>query len=193
MGKKEKQDVEMEQKLSTHEMYARMMEERKRREENRYKKNGRINYEKKVTFKDLNRYADKWDYLMMAFGVIAALAGGMMMPVFFLLMGDMMNDFGSMSSIPAIIPTLRPDQIKPFLDQMIEGMMDMMDKNITYMLILGAVSFVCSLIIGLCGENSAQRQGDKILKAYFTSALSQEVGWFDATQTGAITAAMGEI
>ena len=91
------------------------------------------------------------------------------------------------------LSTIPKEQLLAMLAPLMQPMMDMMDKNITYMLILGAVSFVCSLIIGLCGENSAQRQGDKIRKAYFTSALSQEVGWFDATQTGAITAAMGEI
>jgi len=159
---------------------------------------GKRVYKKKITLGELYRYADGLDKFMILLSALCGIGSGIMTPMFILVLGDLVNNFGlttdSMSSASGNMTSSEMSSVK---QNMFAQMMQLIQDNILdcckMMLILGAITFLLRFVMSACGTITAHRQGDMIRKKYFHAAISQEVGWFDSHQTGALTATLSDI
>lgn len=126
------------------------------------------------------RFATKVDYILMIVGSISAIAMGVAMPAFSLILGKMTDSFSDAST--------------------------MVSKSFDAFLIfiwVGLGAFACGWLMFACWMITGERQAIACRKAYLRSLLSQEIGWFDvinqtelasrfASDTFAFQGAIGE-
>jgi len=156
-------------------------------------------YTKKVGVIELFRYADKWDIIMITVSLLAGIGGGIMFPIFIVTMGHIIDDFGggggtgNMISSQIPMTNMTPSFLSAIQREAMKLFKDSVWDSCKKMLYFGAITFVLRLLQTSCGTITATRQSDVIRKKYFSAAISQEVGWFDSHQTGALTATLTDI
>ena len=104
---------------------------------------------KKVSYFKLFRYADWIDIILMLIGSICAMGHGVLMPMFAIIFGNVINAFASPS-----------------------GLQNLVNTAVIDFLILAAVAAVSSFLQVFCLMNAGQRQANKIRKAYFKFVFS---------------------
>eukprot|EP00727_Mastigamoeba_balamuthi_P007601 m51a1_g3461 putative multidrug resistance protein 1 (1653) ;mRNA; f:696341-702590 len=147
---------------------------------------------RRVKFRELYRFADVYDKLLLLVGVITALGTGVMVPIFTIFMGGMVNAFAPMpgSGSEAAHFVMSHDVLARYENDLV---MDEINKNVRALLIMGAVSFVARFAMSFAFSHSATRQADRIRKAYVKAALSQEMAWFDSQHVGKLTTRLTDV
>jgi ATP-binding cassette subfamily B (MDR/TAP) protein 1 len=104
-----------------------------------------------VPFSDSLKFAITKDKILMVFGSLGAVY-----PLFAVIFGTMINDFGPSATTTTIFHDISQTSIKFF-----------------------AIVFFCLWIIFECGIRSGEQQLMHISRVYFQTLLRQEIGWFD--------------
>ncbi|OVA06958.1 ABC transporter [Macleaya cordata] len=113
-----------------------------------------------VGFKELFRFSDKLDYVLMAIGTLGAIVHGCSLPLFLRFFADLVNSFGSNTNN-------------------IDKMMDEVLKYAFYFLVVGAAIWASSWAEISCWMWTGERQSAKMRIKYLEAALNQDVQYFD--------------
>ncbi|KAI8533911.1 hypothetical protein RHMOL_Rhmol10G0047400 [Rhododendron molle] len=116
--------------------------------------------EQSVPFYELFSFADKYDWFLMILGTIGAIVNGSSMPIFFVLVGDMLNGFGKNQSD-------------------FNTMIQEVSKYSLYFVYLGLIDCVSSYAEIAFWMYTGERQAGTLRKKYLEAALKQDVGFFD--------------
>ncbi|KAA8494946.1 Multidrug resistance protein 1B [Porphyridium purpureum] len=127
---------------------------------------------KPIKYRELFRYADRYDKICIFFGFWAAACHGACMPLFTIIFGDVIDQLGETEDPTAYDPAV-------FLNQMRESAI--------WFVVIGSVAFVFATFqVGLFMFSSA-RQGNRIRKKYVHGVFAQEMSYFDAHESGELT------
>lgn len=140
------------------------------------KKDGKEEGERAIGYFELFRFADWLDIVFMTLGSISAVCHGVLMPLFAIFFGDVIDAFSLTTD-----PTATPADVGAMLEDIIA------DICIKF-LILAAVAGVTSFFQVFFLMFSGQRQTNRIRMTYLRSLLRQEVGWYDVHESGELTA-----
>jgi len=124
--------------------------------------------------KSLFKTADKYDCLLLAIGVLSALVHGASIPLSTVFFGDVINSF-TLSTAPSDAE----GALSPFRESIKEIVLKLA--------LLGVVATLASFLQLSCLMVSGQRQAHKIRKGYIRSLLSQDVAFYDRSDTGELT------
>ncbi|KAH7847597.1 hypothetical protein Vadar_027922 [Vaccinium darrowii] len=120
---------------------------------------------KSVPFYELFSFADKYDWFLMILGTVGAIVNGSSVPVFFVLLGDMLNGFGKNQA----------------------DLNTMLHEYALYFVYLGLTVCVSSYAEISCWMYTGERQVGTLRKKYLEAVLKQDVGFFDTdARTGDI-------
>ncbi|KAK9058807.1 hypothetical protein SSX86_023650 [Deinandra increscens subsp. villosa] len=123
-------------------------------------KNAEKDQEISVGFKELFRFADRLDHVLMGIGTIGAFVHGCSLPIFLRFFADLVNSFGSNSNN---------------IDKMSEEVL----RYAFYFLIVGAAIWASSWAEISCWMWTGERQSTKMRIKYLEAALSQDIQFFD--------------
>ncbi|KAJ4979290.1 hypothetical protein NE237_010070 [Protea cynaroides] len=113
-----------------------------------------------VGFKELFRFADRLDYVLMAIGTVGAIVHGCSLPLFLRFFADLVNSFGSNANN---------------IDKMTQEVV----KYAFYFLVVGAAIWGSSWAEISCWMWTGERQSTKMRIKYLEAALNQDVQFFD--------------
>ncbi|RZC77282.1 hypothetical protein C5167_001436 [Papaver somniferum] len=113
-----------------------------------------------VGFKELFRFADNLDYVLMVIGTLGAIVHGCSLPLFLRFFADLVNSFGANINH-------------------IDKMMDEVLKYAFYFLVVGASIWASSWAEISCWMWTGERQSAKMRIKYLEAALNQDVQYFD--------------
>ncbi|KAJ6940724.1 ABC transporter B family member 11-like [Populus alba x Populus x berolinensis] len=126
---------------------------------------------KSVPFFKLFSFADSTDYLLMFLGTIGAIANGLSMPLMTLLLGDVINAFGS--------------------NQLGKDMTSLVSKVSLKYVYLAMGSGVAACFQVTCWIITGERQASRIRSTYLKTILRQDIAFFDKdTNTGEVVGRM---
>ncbi|XP_076895263.1 ABC transporter B family member 1-like [Bidens hawaiensis] len=123
-------------------------------------KNAEKDKEISVGFKELFRFADRLDYVLMGVGSVGAFVHGCSLPIFLRFFADLVNSFGSNANN---------------IDKMSHEVL----RYAFYFLIVGAAIWASSWAEISCWMWTGERQSTKMRIKYLESALSQDIEYFD--------------
>jgi len=159
------------------------------------KEDGKRKYNKHVGFFQLYRFADGFDIFLLIVTVAFALVSGVMFPLFMLLTGDLIDDFDTSSF--GMGSMLTSFDYSAMNESTIQNLLDMVNESISNtakkMVIFSVITAVSTFGVVTSSYYSALRQADRMRKEFVQAALSQEIGWFDSHQTGALTTLLTDI
>ncbi|XP_053743936.1 ATP-binding cassette, sub-family B (MDR/TAP), member 4 [Synchiropus splendidus] len=137
----------------------------------------------------LFRFADTTDKLLMVIGTLMAMGHGMILPILFMVFGDMTDSF-----IKDAMPTPNPSPSKsPLNATFLEAtnapsknstLQEEMDRFAINYAIMGAIALVAAYMQVAFWSLAAGRQVNRIRKRFFHSIIRQEIGWFDVNEVG---------
>lgn len=113
-----------------------------------------------VGFKELFRFADGLDCILMVIGSVGAFVHGCSLPLFLRFFADLVNSFGSYSNNP-------------------DKMMHEVLKYAFYFLVVGAAIWASSWAEIACWMWTGERQSTKMRIKYLEAALNQDIQYFD--------------
>ncbi|EFJ23178.1 hypothetical protein SELMODRAFT_103646 [Selaginella moellendorffii] len=117
-----------------------------------------------VPFLDLFKYADAFDFLLIAAGSLGAIANGLAIPAMILTRGHIIDSFGR--------PQLQASQIK-----------DQIFANAQVFVYIALGAWIASYLELSCWMRAGERQAKRIRTAYLRSVLRQNVAYFDTNVT----------
>lgn len=120
-----------------------------------------------VTFREVFKYADTFDKVMMVIGGVSAFIAGAGMPAFGEILGQMMNDLTAEG-----------------------GYEDAMSKTAAIMVYVGLATMFFSIFQVACWMLSASRQVSRVRILFFEAVMRQEVGWHDEHKPGELISRM---
>ncbi|KAL8168297.1 hypothetical protein V2J09_009796 [Rumex salicifolius] len=123
-------------------------------------KDSNNNTPKPVGFKELFRFADKLDCILMVIGSVGAFVHGCSLPLFLRFFADLVNSFGANADNP-------------------DKMMQEVVKYAFYFLAVGAAIWASSWAEISCWMWSGERQTTKMRIIYLEAALNQDIQYFD--------------
>uniref|UniRef100_A0A668RTY9 ABC-type xenobiotic transporter n=1 Tax=Oreochromis aureus TaxID=47969 RepID=A0A668RTY9_OREAU len=107
------------------------------------------------------RFADRWDVLMIIAGTVMSMANGVVLPLMFIVLGDMTDSF--IAQIPQT-----PDT----------------SYHAICFSIMGAGVLVTAYLQVALWALAAGRQVKRIRILFFHQIMRQDIGWFDVNETG---------
>ncbi|KAK6943869.1 ABC transporter type 1, transmembrane domain [Dillenia turbinata] len=113
-----------------------------------------------VGFKELFRFADGLDYVLMTIGSIGAIVHGSSLPLFLRFFADLVNSFGANANN-------------------VDKMMQEVLKFAFYFLVVGAAIWASSWAEISCWMWTGERQSTKMRIKYLEAALNQDIQYFD--------------
>ncbi|GAB2264092.1 hypothetical protein Droror1_Dr00026226 [Drosera rotundifolia] len=113
-----------------------------------------------VGFRELFRFADGLDLVLMGIGSIGAFVHGCSLPLFLRFFADLVNSFGSYSDEP-------------------DKMVQQVSKYAFYFLVVGAAIWASSWAEIACWMWTGERQSTKMRIKYLEAALNQDIQYFD--------------
>ncbi|CAF1700264.1 unnamed protein product [Brassica napus] len=113
-----------------------------------------------VAFKELFRFADGLDYVLMTIGSVGAFVHGCSLPLFLRFFADLVNSFGSNANN-------------------VDKMMQEVLKYALYFLVVGAAIWASSWAEISCWMWTGERQTTKMRIKYLEAALNQDIQFFD--------------
>ncbi|XP_010505240.1 PREDICTED: ABC transporter B family member 1 [Camelina sativa] len=113
-----------------------------------------------VAFRELFRFADGLDYVLMGIGSVGAFVHGCSLPLFLRFFADLVNSFGSNAND-------------------VDKMMQEVLKYALYFLVVGAAIWASSWAEISCWMWSGERQTTKMRIKYLEAALNQDIQFFD--------------
>ncbi|KAL4167272.1 hypothetical protein KRP22_012758 [Phytophthora ramorum] len=118
---------------------------------------------KQVPLAELFSFADSIDKLLMGVGTLGALVAGVLRPLMVVLLGNVINSFGSTSLDGGSSADISPR-------------VNRVARNLT---IVGAVGLVAAYLQVYCWSLTASRQSKRIRSLYVNAIITKEIGWFD--------------
>ncbi|GAB4856643.1 Multidrug resistance protein 1 [Ancistrocladus abbreviatus] len=113
-----------------------------------------------VGFKELFRFSDGLDYILMGIGSVGAFVHGCSLPLFLRFFADLVNSFGSYANNP---------------DKMMQEVL----KYAFYFLVVGAAIWASSWAEIACWMWTGERQSTRMRIKYLEAALNQDIQYFD--------------
>ncbi|CAI0469183.1 unnamed protein product [Linum tenue] len=113
-----------------------------------------------VGFKELFRFADGLDYVLMGIGSVGAFVHGCSLPLFLRFFADLVNSFGSNAND---------------MDKMTQEVL----KYASYFLVVGAAIWASSWAEISCWMWTGERQTTKMRIKFLEAALNQDIEYFD--------------
>nr|GMC86341.1 ABC transporter B family member 1 [Ipomoea batatas] len=113
-----------------------------------------------VAFRELFRFADGLDYVLMGIGSLGAFIHGFSLPLFLRFFADLVNSFGSYAND---------------VDKMTQEVL----KYAYYFLVVGAAIWASSWAEISCWMWTGERQSTKMRIKYLEAALNQDIQYFD--------------
>ncbi|XP_051130267.1 ABC transporter B family member 1 [Andrographis paniculata] len=113
-----------------------------------------------VGLKEVFRFADGLDYVLMAIGTVGAIVHGSSLPLFLRFFADLVNSFGA-----------NADNVDKMTQEVV--------KYAFYFLVVGAAIWASSWAEISCWMWTGERQSTKMRIKYLESALNQDVQYFD--------------
>uniref|UniRef100_A0AC34QYV8 p-glycoprotein n=1 Tax=Panagrolaimus sp. JU765 TaxID=591449 RepID=A0AC34QYV8_9BILA len=145
---------------------------------------------KKVSIRELWRYASKFDLFLVLIGSLVALATGMGMPLLSIIMGNMSQSFISATTYiesPTVlvndshgtnIPFNETYSLSKFSD-------DIIDK-IMWSVYMGIGLFISAMVQVTCFLVASENIMHRLRKVFFKSILKQDISWYDANHSGTL-------
>lgn len=130
-----------------------------------------------VKFPQLFRYTTREEKLLMLTACICAAIHGGLLPIFTILFGGIINDFGNVQDTP-----ITPEDIP------VERITDEIGSVAKWFLVLGLVAFVTSLVQVRLQLVVAHRVCARLRRKFFESLMSQDYTWIDQNDGGELTA-----
>ncbi|KAJ1733703.1 hypothetical protein LPJ72_002728 [Coemansia sp. Benny D160-2] len=130
-----------------------------------------------VSIRELYRYADTLDKVLVAIGIVVSCGTGVVMPLMTVIFSGMVGvflDFNNDNS------SGNGQDAKDELDHEAR-------RYCLYFLALGLSMWVMSAAERIAWNVAAERISRRMRIAFFTSILRQDVGWFDTRKTGELT------
>ncbi|KAL7715736.1 p-glycoprotein 6 [Entamoeba marina] len=119
------------------------------------------------------KYANWFEIIMNLIAIVVSLGDGVLYPIIAILIGDVFDS----------------DVFNPLaLD--VQGMQDICNDTAKKFAYIGVGLFFTSAIRNFIFEITGNNQIRRIRRLYITSLLSQEMGWYDANNTGEMTSKM---
>ncbi|KAK1940437.1 ABC transporter B family member 11 [Phytophthora citrophthora] len=118
---------------------------------------------KQVPVLELFSFADSTDKLLMALGTLGAIGAGVLRPLMVLLLGNLINSFGSTTQGSSI-----SDDFSSSVNKVA--------RNLT---IVGVVGLLAGYLQVYCWSLTASRQSKRIRSLYVNAIITKEIGWFD--------------
>eukprot|EP01105_Mastigella_eilhardi_P006960 TRINITY_DN1844_c0_g1_i3.p1 TRINITY_DN1844_c0_g1~~TRINITY_DN1844_c0_g1_i3.p1 ORF type:complete len:1177 (-),score=251.27 TRINITY_DN1844_c0_g1_i3:9-3503(-) len=159
---------------------------------------------KAVGFLTLFRHSDALDKMFIITGVCFASAQGAMMPVFSILMGNIINAFhpqlpsesvsSSSENGTAVNGTnVNDTNVSSFDYGDVRIGVDMPElmKYVIIMFAMAAAAFMLAFTHTVCFALSSLRQSIRIRQLYFKAVLAQEMGWHDSKKAGELSSRIG--
>ncbi|KAL3658797.1 hypothetical protein V7S43_016165 [Phytophthora oleae] len=112
---------------------------------------------------ELFSFADSTDKLLMALGTLGAIGAGVLRPLMVLLLGSVINSFGSTTQGRSI-----SDDFSSSVNRVA--------RNLT---IVGVVGLLAGYLQVYCWSLTASRQSKRIRSLYVNAIITKEIGWFD--------------
>uniref|UniRef100_A0A668RJ05 ATP-binding cassette sub-family B member 5 n=1 Tax=Oreochromis aureus TaxID=47969 RepID=A0A668RJ05_OREAU len=115
------------------------------------------------------RFADRWDVLMIIAGTVMSMANGVVLPLMFIVLGDMTDSF--------IAQAASEFQMQATLEEEMTG-------HAICFSIMGAGVLVTAYLQVALWALAAGRQVKRIRILFFHQIMRQDIGWFDVNETG---------
>eukprot|EP00118_Oscarella_pearsei_P018352 m.187919 g.187919 ORF g.187919 m.187919 type:complete len:679 (+) comp39371_c1_seq11:47-2083(+) len=154
--------------------------------------------EPKVSFLQLFRYADGMDVLLVAIGVVAAIASGMAMPGVALVFGDLLNGFicftnsnvtlSGNETTSCVTKRVNSTCSTDFLDP--SKVEDALATVSLRFAIIGFGTLVASYVYVAALLASAERQTRRMRESLFRAIMRQEMAWFETNDAGQLATRM---
>ena len=128
------------------------------------------------------RFADRLDVILMIIGTLGALAQGALLPVQFIIFGDLSDSFIEYSQC------LNHPKNCTSLPNIEEEMIPFAYYYIAIAVAMATVVAIRMVAWGL----TAERQVHSIRKAFFKSILRQDMAWFDTNDAGELNTRLSE-
>ncbi|KAJ3036334.1 Multidrug resistance protein 1 [Rhizophlyctis rosea] len=140
-----------------------------------------------VPFFSLWRFATPRDRIMIFIATLCSAGVGTLMPASIIIMGNLLNDFGSFSGGGADLTDEQKAAMMANFDIMAQ-----MRPTILIFFYLGTANllagYLCQCFWVLTGENQTKR----IRELYVHSILRQNIGWFDLAEEGSLTTRLAQ-
>lgn len=133
-----------------------------------------------VKFTALFRYAAKPERILMFFACLAAAVHGSLLPIFSVLFGGIIDQFGDLNGSQGV-PEFDLSEITSEVGSVAK-----------WFLILGVVAFLTSFIQVRFQIVVAQRTCARLRRRYFESLMRQDFTWYDENDAGELTARVAE-
>ena len=122
-----------------------------------------------VPYRQLFRFADTVDYVVLFVGSLCAIVNGVTLPAFAILMGTLFDKVNEIS-----------------------GFMDAVSDLAIAFISVGGISFLVSLGEMTAMNISASRQIRRVRTKYFEALMRQDVGWYDMNTAGDLASRLAE-
>lgn len=126
-----------------------------------------------VMYRELFTYATRNEKIMMLIAFLSAMGHGSLMPIFTILFGGIIDNFGELDDVDGIA-----------LSEITAAIGDVAK----WFLLLACIAFVTSLIQVRLQLIVAQRVGARLRRKFFESLMSQDYTWIDQNDGGELTA-----
>ncbi|KAL9940924.1 hypothetical protein V8E36_000412 [Tilletia maclaganii] len=129
------------------------------------------------SFFALFRYCERTDYIILAVGIVLAVAQGVPLPLIGILFGQLIDGFNS-ANCDAAGGALPPDQRELFLSQV--------SHKVVLVIAVACVNFVLIYIYTCCWSCFGERLVRKLRQRYIKALLRQDMAYFDQLQPGEV-------
>nr|XP_006823097.1 PREDICTED: multidrug resistance protein 3-like [Saccoglossus kowalevskii] len=137
---------------------------------------------KMVGFRQLFRFANCFDGLLLFIGMLAAMLHGSAFPLMVIVFGDMTDTF---------VSSAKDFNFTSLLNVSTE-FLEAMNRNTLYFVAIGAGVFVAAYVQIASLVSTSEHQSNRMRTVFFAAVLKQEIGWFDTHESGELTTRLSD-
>ncbi|KAE8271517.1 hypothetical protein A4X09_0g827 [Tilletia walkeri] len=130
------------------------------------------------SFFDLFQFCERLDYLILAVGIVFAVASGIPLPLIGVLFGQLIDGFNKADCAGGVGRPLEPEQREIFLSQV--------QHKVVLVLAAASANFVFIYIYTCCWSCFGERLVRKLRQRYIRALLRQDMTYFDQLQPGEV-------
>uniref|UniRef100_A0A914ZBL4 ABC transmembrane type-1 domain-containing protein n=1 Tax=Panagrolaimus superbus TaxID=310955 RepID=A0A914ZBL4_9BILA len=144
---------------------------------------------KKVSIRQLWRYAQGPDLIMVFIGILVSTITGVGMPLMSIVVGDLSDSFIKMTTHQehpndTCVTSANETWSECYTDDMFKKAVL---TNVYYYLILGFAVLIAAFTQVTCFLVSGENMIHRMRKAFFKSIMRQDISWFDKNNSGTLT------
>ncbi|KAF8268333.1 multidrug resistance protein 1 [Lactarius quietus] len=141
---------------------------------------------KPVSLVGLFRFSTRFELILNAIGIAAAVAAGAAQPLMSLLFGNLTQDFVSFSSAINNLDPNNPDTTTK-VDQAAQKFRRIAAQDASYLTYIGVAMFACTYVYMCIWVYTSEATAKRIRELYLKSILRQDVAFFDKVGAGEVT------